>query len=121
MAETKKGKLRGQRGKYYLEVEGQQVPLPFTLPEDEKTLQQLVGQDVEVFYSKPTVVAFRPVEIEVQEALKHIIFTCYVPRDEFKISRSLAVENLQQWAQDAVKQGALTEEFADQLMRPTAK
>lgn len=118
---VKQGKLGGKRGKFFLEVEGKQTALPFTLTTDNKTLEQLVGQDIEVFYAEPQVVAFRPVKAELAAALRNIIIICYVPADPFKISQPIARENVKQWTADAVKQGALTPELAEQLTKSLAE
>ncbi len=122
MAEMKLGKLVHQKGQYYLEVEGKQTLLPFTLPTDEKMLQQLVEQDVEVFYAEPSPVAFRPAKTEQQAAFKFQIVTCYVPAEWLKIITVLHPEDVQAWTRDAVKMRILTQVQADKVTtRPGLK
>lgn len=121
MAETKLGKLVSKRGEYFLEVEGKRISLPFTLPTDEKSLQQLVNQDVEVFFSEPAIAAFRPVKRDVQKLFKHPIVTCYVPADVFKIAKTLGAADLVIWTRDAVAKGALTQEQAKRILQRPAK
>ncbi len=56
-----KGRVGHKEGKYFLEVAGKKEEMPVGLLTDEGFLKEVVGKEVEVFYStpKPFVVAIK--------------------------------------------------------------
>jgi hypothetical protein len=68
------GKVVYKEGKYFLDVAGKMEAFPVGILADEGVLKELVGKEVEVFYSTP-----KPSVVVVKDKFRRVPILCNIP------------------------------------------
>jgi hypothetical protein len=102
------GTIVKERGHLFLEADGEKWPIPGPEPKP-KDLELLVGKKVEVFYSRPAVVAFR-VEDGSATLIDRVWWKCYVPPPELDFLSRIDPADLVAFSKIAVEKKVITPE-----------